>query len=62
MTSNEDPTPTPQGDDEHYDLWLRERIRKAREDPRPSVPHHEVMVRLQAKILCLTPSSASHKK
>lgn len=50
MISNEDTPQTPEGEDHEYDLWLREKIRKSRIDPRPSVSHEEVMAAVSAKI------------
>ena len=34
----------------HLDDWMREKIRVALEDPRPSVPGEEVLTRLNAQI------------
>lgn len=34
----------------HLDEWMREKIRAAREDPRPSIPAEEVLTRLNARI------------
>jgi antitoxin ParD1/3/4 len=34
----------------HLDSWMREKIRAARDDPRPSVPADEVLARLNARI------------
>lgn len=34
----------------HLDAWMREKIRAARDDPRPSVPAEEVLARLNARI------------
>jgi antitoxin ParD1/3/4 len=34
----------------HLDEWMREKIRAAREDSRPSVPAEEVLGRLNARI------------
>jgi antitoxin ParD1/3/4 len=34
----------------HLDSWMREKIRAARDDPRPSVPADEVLARLNACI------------
>lgn len=33
-----------------YDQWLAREIQAALEDPRPSVPHEEVMARMDARI------------
>ena len=34
----------------HLDEWMREKIRIATEDPRPSVPAEDVLERLNARI------------
>jgi antitoxin ParD1/3/4 len=34
----------------HLDTWMREKIRAARDDPRPSVPADEVLARLNVRI------------
>ncbi|MBK1852101.1 stability determinant [Marinobacter sp. 1-4A] len=33
-----------------YDHWFRERIQQSLDDPRPNVPHDEVMARVRATI------------
>jgi len=33
-----------------YAAWLRAKVREAELDPRPDVPHEEVMARIEAKI------------
>lgn len=34
----------------HLDTWMREKIRDARDDPRPNVPAADVLARLNARI------------
>ena len=36
--------------DYEYDAWLRAKVQRARQDPRPSVPHEEVIARARAAI------------
>ena len=36
--------------DDEYDAWLRAKVQRARQDPRPSVPHEEVIARARAAI------------
>ena len=33
-----------------YDLWFRERIRRSLDDPRPSIPHDDVMAEMRTLI------------
>jgi len=35
---------------EAYDVWFRARVREAMDDPRPGVPHEQVMAEMQAII------------
>lgn len=35
---------------ESYEAWLAAEIQEAIDDPRPSVPHDEVMARMDARI------------
>lgn len=33
-----------------YDRWFRERIQRSLDDPRPSIPHDDVMAEMRALI------------
>ncbi len=35
---------------EAYDVWFRARVREALDDPRPGIPHDQVMAEMQAII------------
>ncbi len=35
---------------EAYDVWFRSKVREALDDPRPGVPHEQVMAEMQAII------------
>lgn len=35
---------------EAYDRWFRAKVQKSLDDPRPSIPHDQVMARVQAII------------
>ncbi len=35
---------------EGYDAWFRAKVQEAIDDPRPGIPHDEVMARMQALI------------
>jgi hypothetical protein len=35
---------------EAYDLWFRAKVREALDDPRPGIPHEQVMAEMQAII------------
>ncbi|MDW5501451.1 stability determinant [Pseudomonas lundensis] len=35
---------------ESYDRWFREKVREAMDDPRPGIPHDEVMAEMDAVI------------
>jgi len=35
---------------EAYDVWFRAKVREALDDPRPGVPHEQVMAEMQAII------------
>ncbi|MDP1913051.1 hypothetical protein [Brevundimonas sp.] len=35
---------------EAYDVWFRAKVREALEDPRPGIPHEQVMAEMQAII------------
>lgn len=37
-------------DPEAYDAWFRAKVREALDDPRPAIPHDEVMRDVRAKI------------
>lgn len=37
-----------------YNQWLASEIQASIDDPRPSIPHEEVMARMEAKILVMT--------
>ncbi len=37
-------------DQEAYDTWLRAEVQAAIDDPRPSIPHEEVMQRMHARL------------
>lgn len=38
-------TPTP----EEYDAWFRKKVQEALDDPRPMIPHEEVVRRMEAR-------------
>ena len=33
---------------EAYDVWFRAKVREALDDPRPGIPHEQVMAEMQA--------------
>lgn len=33
---------------EAYDVWFRKKVREALDDPRPGIPHDQVMAEMQA--------------
>lgn len=33
-----------------YDRWFRERVQRSLDDPRPGIPHDEVMAKMEAII------------
>lgn len=35
---------------EAYDLWFRARVQESLDDPRPSVPHDQVIAEMEARI------------
>ena len=35
---------------EAYDVWVRAKVREALDDPRPGIPHEQVMAEMQAII------------
>ena len=35
---------------EAYDVWFRAKVREAVDDPRPGIPHEQVMAEMQAII------------
>ncbi len=35
-------------DEEAYDIWFRAKVQEALDDPRPGIPHDEVMAHIQA--------------
>ena len=35
---------------ESYDRWLRAKVQRSLDDPRPSIPHDQVMAKVQAII------------
>ena len=35
---------------EAYDIWFRAKVREALDDPRPGIPHEQVMADMQAII------------
>ncbi len=35
---------------EAYDVWFRAKVREALDDPRPGIPHEQVMAEMQAII------------
>lgn len=39
-----------QQDDDAYNRWLGAEIQAAIDDPRPSIPHEEVMARMDAQL------------
>lgn len=43
-----------------YNQWLAAEIQASIDDPRPSIPHEEVMARMDAKIAKLKPASSIH--
>ena len=44
---------------ESYDLWLRAKVQAAMDDPRPGIPHDQVVARMDARIVEL---KARHRK
>jgi hypothetical protein len=36
--------------DDEYDAWFRAKVQRALQDPRPSIPHEEVMAHITAAI------------
>lgn len=42
-----------------YDLWFRAKVQAAMDDPRPGIPHDQVMARMDARIAEL---KARHQK
>jgi len=48
-----DPTESEFGSTEEaeaYDVWFRAKVREALDDPRPGIPHEQVMAEMQAII------------
>lgn len=39
-----------QEDADSYDRWFRERVQRSLDDPRPGIPHDEVMAEMDAII------------
>lgn len=35
---------------EQYDTWFREKVREAMDDPRPGIPHEQVMAEIRANL------------
>ena len=35
---------------EAYDVWFRAKVREALDDPRPGIPHEQIMAEMQAII------------
>lgn len=56
MTENSTRSDDPSGP--AYDAWLRDKVAKARLDPRPSIPHEEVMAKLAMKIQAIADTNA----
>lgn len=48
MLATANVTNTP--DQEAYDTWLKAEVQAAIDDPRPSIPHTEVMQRMHARL------------
>jgi|SRR5665213_4074364 len=44
-TANEGALPFTPANDAQYDAWFRAKVQKALDDPRPRIPHAEVMQR-----------------
>jgi len=38
------------GDDADYTAWLRAKVQRAMDDPRPRIPHDEAMARIRRSI------------
>ncbi len=47
---------------ENYAAWLAAEIQAAIDDPRPSIPHEEVMAELEAKIARLKEGSPTKRR
>jgi hypothetical protein len=45
---------------DNYDRWFRAKVQEALDDPRPSVPHDEVMRRMEERFAALRKVHSSH--
>jgi hypothetical protein len=45
---------------DNYDRWFRAKVQEALDDSRPSVPHDEVMRRMEERFAALRKVHASH--
>jgi hypothetical protein len=45
---------------DNYDRWFRVKVQEALDDSRPSVPHDEVMRRMEERFAALRKVHASH--
>lgn len=45
--------PASSTDQQAYDAWLKAEVQAAIDDPRPSIPHEEVMQRMHARLAAL---------
>ena len=42
-----------------YDAWLQAKVKRSMEDPRPHIPHDEVMTKMDALLAKLKPQVAA---
>ena len=42
-----------------YDAWLQAKVKRSIEDPRPYIPHNEVMIKMDALLAKLKPQVAA---
>ena len=42
-----------------YDAWLQAKVKRSMEDPRPRIPHDEVMTKMDALLAKLKPQVAA---
>lgn len=47
---------------DEYDAWLRAKILRALRDPRPSIPHEQVMASVSARIDAIAKRKSDDKK
>jgi len=41
-----------------YDRWFRAKVQEALDDPSPSIPHHELMARIEGRLRTRQAASA----